>query len=333
MNELSSDQSKTAPPSQMQRMSEQQTGNGDQSIDDVPMFKRKRVIFPSAILIVIILAAGWLWYMQRFTFVSTDDAFIEANRATISAKMLGRIATLRVDEGDTVRQGDTLVLLDDADLRAQLQKAEASLRYMMRDVEIQSINRAKALDDFSRIDKQFQSHIVTQEQYSHAESARKLADAQSEMASARILTAQADLAIIKTQLSNMVITAPFSGVVAKRWVLAGDVVSPGQAIFSMFDNKHIWITANFEETKLRVIRPGARARISVDAFPGTEVEGRVESIGRSTASQFSLLPSNNASGNFTKITQRVPVKIAIHAAVGSVVFLPGLSVTVRIYIK
>jgi membrane fusion protein (multidrug efflux system) len=310
-----------------------QQPNGDQPIDDVPLFKRKRVIFPSVIIVVIILAAGWFWYMQRYSFIATDDAFIEADRATISARMLGRIDTLRVDEGDTVHKGDTLVLLDNADLRAQLQKAESSLRYLMRDVEIQSINRAKALDDFSRIDKQFQSHIVTQEQYSHAESARKLAEAQSDMASARIQTARADLAIVNAQLSNTVITAPFSGVVARRWTLAGDVVSPGQAIFSMFDNKHVWVTANLEETKLRAVRTGLRVRISLDAFPGAAVEGKVASIGRSTASQFSLIPSANASGNFTKITQRVPVKVFIDSAPGSVSFLPGLSATVRIMLR
>jgi membrane fusion protein (multidrug efflux system) len=333
MNATPSDQSKTVPPSRMQSRPEPQTDAGDQPIDDVPMFRRKRVIFPSAIVIVLVIAAAWFWYMQRYTYIATDDASIEANRATVSARILGRIAALRVDEGDTVHQGDTLVLLDDADLRAQLQKAEASLRYITRNVEIQSVNRAKAIDDYSRIEKQFQSHIVSQEQYSHAESARKLAEAQSDMASAQILTAQADLAIVKTQLSNTVITAPFSGIVAKRWALAGDVVSPGQAVFSMFDNKHVWVTANFEETKLRVIRSGSRARISVDAFPGVAVEGKVESIGRSTASQFSLIPANNASGNFTKITQRVPVKISIDSAPGSVALLPGLSANVRIVIK
>ena len=310
-----------------------QGSDGDQPIDEVPMFKRKRVIFPLFLMIVIITAGGWMWYMQRSASVATDDAYVEAYRSTISSKVPGRIVLLKGDEGDTVVKGDTLVRLDDADLRAQLQKAEASLRFLTRSVEISSVNKAKALDDYIRIEKQFKSQIVPQEQYNHAESARKLAEAQIDKDEAQISTAQADLAIVKTQLGNMVITAPFSGVIAKRWVLAQDVVQPGQAIFSMFDNKHIWITANYEETKLHAIAPGQRVRISIDAYPGREIEGKVESMGRSTASQFSLIPASNAAGNFTKITQRVPIKIAVEPTAPGISLLPGLSAYTRIYPK
>jgi membrane fusion protein, multidrug efflux system len=307
--------------------------SSDQNIDDVPLFKRKRVILPLSLLIVALVAAGWIWYMQRFTYISTDDAYVEADRATISSKIPGRIANLYVDEGDTVHKGDTLVIMDDADIRAQQLKAEASLHFTTRDVDIQTINKAKAADDFIRAEKQFQSHIVSVEQYSHAENARKMAEAQSDMAFAKILTAKADLAIIKTQIDNAVITAPFSGIVAKRWALASDVVSPGQAIFSMFDNKHIWITANFEETKLHSICKGLRTKIYLDAYPGIAIDGKVESIGRSTASQFALIPSSNASGNFTKIVQRIPIKISFNAYPAGILALPGLSSTVRIYIR
>jgi membrane fusion protein, multidrug efflux system len=305
--------------------------NGDQPIAEVPMFKRKRVIIPLFILIVGLSAAVFFWYIQRFSSVATDDAFVEAYRATISSRILGRIALLNGDEGDTVRAGDTLVRLDDADLRAQLAKAEASLRLITRSVEISSVNKAKAIDDYDRMEKQFKSQIVSQEQFSHAENARKLAEAQIDRDQAQVAAAQADLAIVKTQLSNTVIVAPFEGVIARRWVLSGDVVSPGQAIFSMFDNKHVWVTANYEETKLRAIRPGMRVQITIDAFPGQALSGRVESIGRSTASQFSLIPPGNASGNFTKVTQRVPVKIAVASCPAAVSLLPGLSAYVRIF--
>ena len=308
-------------------------GNGDQPIDEVPMFKRKRVIIPLFLALVAVVAGAWVWYMQRNASIATDDAYVEAFRSTISAKVPGRIVMLKGDEGDTVAKGDTLVRLDDSDLRAQLQKAEASLRFLTRGIEISSVNKAKALDDYARIDKQFRAQVVSQEQYNHAESARKLAEAQLDRDQAQIATAQADLAIVKTQLANMVIIAPFSGIIAKRWALAYDVVQPGQAIFSMFDNKHVWITANYEETKLRNIQPGLRVRISLDAYPGVEIAGKVESIGRSTASQFSLIPASNASGNFTKITQRVPVKISILTTPTTVSVLPGLSAFVRIYSK
>ena len=305
--------------------------NGDEPIDDVPMFKRKRVIIPLFLLVVGMTAAVIVWYFQRFSSVATDDAFVEAYRATISSRILGRITLLKYDEGDTVRAGDTLVKLDDADLRAQLAKAEASLRLITRSVEISSVNKAKAIDDYDRMEKQFKSQIVSQEQFNHAENARKLAEAQIDRDEAQVAAAQADLAIVKTQLSNTLIVAPFSGVIARRWVLSGDVVSPAQAIFSMFDNKHVWVTANYEETKLRSIRPGMRAHITIDAFPGQTLSGTVESIGMSTASQFSLIPPGNASGNFTKVTQRIPVKIGVASCPAAVSLLPGLSAYVRIF--
>jgi membrane fusion protein, multidrug efflux system len=245
--------------------------------------------------------------------------------------MLGRITQLTCNEGDSVRQGDTLVRLDDADLRAQLAKADASVRYIMRSAGISSVNIAKAMDDYARAEKQFKSQIISQEQFSHTENARQLAEAQGDMASSQIATAQADLSIVRTQLANTVITAPFAGVAVKRWVLAGDVVQPGQAIYSLYDVKHLWVTANYEETKLRVIRPGMRAEITVDAYPGVVLRGSVLSIGRSTASQFSLIPSGNASGNFTKTTQRVPIKLPVEPGPAGADLLPGLSAAVRIY--
>ena len=318
----------TVPPGGMQA-----PGNGgDQSIDDVPLFKRKRVLIPFAILLVAAVAAGWIWYVRQNTFVGTDDAYIDSNRATISSRMLGRITFLGADEGDSVKAGDTLVKLDDIDLRAQLMKAEASYRYLTRNVEISTVNKARALDDYERVEKQFKSQIIPQEQFSHADNARKLAEAQNDVATAQIATALADLAIVKAQLANTVIIAPFSGVIAKRWVLTGDVISPGQAIFSLFDKNHIWVTANYEETKLRNIHPGQNVQITLDAFPGIALQGKVLTLGRSTASQFSLIPAGNASGNFTKVTQRVPVKLSIEPAPG-VALLPGLSASVRVYIR
>ena len=302
---------------------------GDQPIDDVPMFRRKRVLIPFALLLVASVAATWVWYVRQNTFIGTDDASIDSNRATISSRLLGRIIALGADEGDSVKAGDILVKLDDIDLKAQLMKAEASYRFLTRNVEISTVNKARALDDYERVEKQFKSQIVPQEQFSHADNARKLAEAQSDVATAQIATALADLAIVRAQLANTVIVAPFSGVIARRWVLTGDVVSPGQAIFSLFDKNHVWVTANYEETKLRKIKPGLNVAITLDAFPGVSLQGKVLTIGRSTASQFSLIPAGNASGNFTKVTQRVPIKLSIEPAAG-VTLLPGLSASVRI---
>jgi membrane fusion protein (multidrug efflux system) len=308
-----------------------QTGEGDQSIDDVPMFKRKRVVVPIFLLIAVLAAGGWYWYVKKYSSAFTDDAFIDADRVSISSKLLGRIAYLKVDEGDTVKAGDTLVRLDDADLQAQLARAQDALRYTLRSLDVAAVNLDKAKDDFDRTNKQYIGEIVPREVYNHAAEALRLARAQNDMVQAQIATSQADLNIIRTQIDNSVITAPFSGVIAKRWVLQGDVVSPGQAMLSIYDFSHLWVTANYEETKLRDIHLGSTAGITVDAYPGIELTGKVITMGKSTASQFSLIPPGNASGNFTKVTQRVPIKIAIESTPPpSVSLVPGLSVSVRI---
>jgi membrane fusion protein, multidrug efflux system len=306
--------------------------NGDQAIEDVAMFKRKRVLIPLLLAVIVVAIGGWYWYTNNYSFVGTDDAYIDANRLSVSPKLMGRIVRLAFDEGDTVAKGDTLVKLEDTDLLAQLEKASAAVRYNTRNAEIQTVNLEKTRDDFARTEKQYKGEIATQEQFTHAQNALKLSEAQADMVQAQIATAQADLNIVKTQLNNTVITAPFSGVIAKRWVLQGEVVQPGQTIYSMYDIKNIWVIANYEETKLRAIKPGLPVDVQIDALPSSKLLGKVLWIGRSTTSQFALIPASNASGNFTKITQRVPVKIALETIPSALrgKLLPGLSATVHI---
>jgi membrane fusion protein (multidrug efflux system) len=309
-----------------------QPGTTDQKIEDLPAFKKRKIVIPLFLLLILIAGGGWYWYAKKHSTISTDDSFIDANRATISSRTLGRIIILKVEEDDSVHQGDTLVQLDDTDLKAQLGKAEAMINYLSRSAEIAAVNLQKATDDFNRIEKQFKNSIVSQEQYNHSENALKLADAQNQMAISQIATAKADLAILKTQLNNMVIVAPFDGIIAKKWTMPGDVVQPGQAIYSLYDLKNVWVTANYEETKIHMIHAGAKVEVSVDAYPGKTISGKVQSIGKTTAAQFSLIPPSNASGNFTKITQRVPVKISIDKISGTALsLLPGLSVFVTIF--
>ena len=311
--------------------SPQSGGTAGQTGDDKSFFKRKRVIIPFLLLFIVLSAGVRSWYVRHTSFINTNDAFIDADQVSISSRVPGRILKLSASEGDSVHSGDTLVQLDDSDLRAQLQKAEASLRYLSRSAEISGVNLDKANDDFTRAEKQFKNGIITQEQYSHVSSAKKMAEVQCNMAEAQIATARTDIRIIKTQLNNTVITAPFSGTIVKKWAMEGDVVQPGQAAYSLFDLKNVWVTANYEETKLGALRPGMHVQITVDAFPGKDVTGTVLSIGNATVSQFSLIPANNAAGNFTKITQRVPVKISINHNSGTgISLLPGLSASVSI---
>ncbi len=311
------------------------SSNGeDEAIDEVPLYRRMRIVIPVFIIIIAGVAVWWYWYVNLREYNSTDDAYIDANRVSVSTKMLGRITYLAADEGDSVRQGEVIVRLDDAELRAQETQAKAALVSAEQNVILAKVNLEKASDDLKRAETQFRNKVISQEEYDHAVKARELAQAQQTIAVAQVGSARAQLGVVETNLLNMTIASPIDGVISKRWVLVGDVVQPAQPIYTIYDLKNIWVTANFEETKLSTLMLNDDVEISVDTYSGRTFYGKVIQLGSNTASEFSLIPPNNASGNFTKVTQRVPVKISItnpdpkHTAL-----LPGMSVEVKVKIK
>jgi membrane fusion protein (multidrug efflux system) len=312
----------------------------EESIEEVPLFKKKRVIIP-LVLLIIAVAAVVYWYIGTLQYASTDDAYIDANRMSISSKILGRIVKLTVDEGDSVRTGQLLVKLDSVDILAQINQAKTSLELSKESINLSKVNVDKAQEDFDRAQRQFKDKIIPKEQFDHAQKALEAAKAEYNISQSKITNADAQLNVLKTQLENTSIFSPMNGVVAKRWVLTGDVVQPGQPVFTIYDQQNTWVTAQFEETKLGSIHLGSKVDISVDTYPDQQFEGEVYQIGTNTAAQFSLIPPSNASGNFTKVTQRVPVKITINPidvngkAVSGKPFnlLPGMSVEVKIKVK
>lgn len=296
---------------------------------------KKRLFFLALFLAVIAAVIYAYWYFNLRGFVSTDDAFIDGDRVSLGSKMLGRITNLTVDEGDLVNKGQLLVQLDDSDLQAQKTQAEANLDLARRSVALAKVNLQKAQDDYNRGTSQFKNNIIPQEKYDHIVKDLDMARAQYGIALARVKTADAQLGVVQTQLENTHIMAPFSGIVAKKWALVGDVVQPSQPILTINDNKDVWVTANFEETKLASIHPGDPVQIWVDAYGDSRFEGKVILIGAAAAAEFSLIPPNNASGNFTKVTQRVPVKISITHKTENYqgdppLLLPGMSVEVKV---
>ncbi len=292
------------------------------------------MVFPLLLLVVLGIAGAAYWYVRVRGVIATDDAYIDGDRVSVATKILGRIVELGTDEGDTVQEGQLLVRLDDADLRAQEVQAQSGLALARENVQLSAVEGQRARDDFERAATQLRGKVIPQEQYDHAKTALDMAEARQRIALAQVQTARAQLQVIETQLTNTRITAPLTGVVARRWVLPGDVVQPGQPIFALYDLADLWVTANFEETKIGRIHAGDRVAIAVDAYPGRALVGTVLWIGSAAASQFSLIPPDNASGNFTKVTQRVPVRIAIErpgpGTGDPVMLVPGLSVEVSI---
>jgi membrane fusion protein (multidrug efflux system) len=300
------------------------------------LLKQKRFWIPFFIILIAAIAA-WYWYLGQLGYVSTDDAFIDGNKLSLASKMLGRITNLYTDEGEDVTKGQLLVCLDSTDLIAQRDQALISLKLAKDNIQLAQVNLDKAQTDYERSKQQFEDKIIPKEQYDHMKSGFEAAKAQFNITKTKIGTAKAQLNVINTQLQNTKIFSPMNGVVAKRWMLEGDVVQPGQPIFAIYNLDSLWITADLQETNLASIKKGENVEIDVDSYPDHIFEGKVIRIGTNTASQFALIPPSNAAGNFTKITQRIPVTISIHSVQtknqnshDAIKLLPGMSVEVKI---
>jgi membrane fusion protein (multidrug efflux system) len=309
----------------------------EESAESVPLYRNYKLVIPAFLVILAVAVLTWRWYLGTLEYVSTDDAYVDGDRVSISSKILGRIDTLTVNEGDSVHAGQELVRLDDTDLRAQERQARSAVALANENITLAHVVLERAKTDYDRAAAQLKQSAITKEQFDHALSELQASQARSGIAIAQAAAARAQLGVIETQLAQTVIRSPMDGVVAKRWALPGDVVQPSQAIFSVYNFENLWVTANLEETNLTILRLNDPVEISVDAYPDVRFSGRVFQMGSSTASEFSLIPPNNASGNFTKVTQRVPVKISIRPVDANpsdpVRLLPGMSVEVRVRVK
>jgi membrane fusion protein (multidrug efflux system) len=327
---------------------------------------RLRVYIPLALVIIIVLAGALYWYRDYSRYVTTDDAHVDADNVSVSSKIIGRISAIYADEGNFVKQGSLLADIDSSDFIAQRNQsvalrdqaianyAQAEAKYSsdQKSIRVQEINLERAAEDLARAKSQSEGGVITKEQFDHTKKGYETASAQLDAANAQLLvsksmiasasaaveTANAQVKVLNTQLKNTRLYAPVDGILTKRWLLPGDVVQPSQAVFTMTISKKLWVVAFLEETKISSIRIGQSVRFHIDAFPGVRFSGKVFLVGSNTASVFSLIPANNASGNFTKVTQRIPVRISIDAEengkeLSSFNILSGMSVVVKIIKK
>ena len=321
------------------------------------------VFLPLILVIIAVLAGGFYWYRQYAKYIKTDDAYIDTDNISVSSKMFGRIVALYVDEGDTVEQGELLTRLDTIDILAQKEhavammeqaktnqlQAEAQYDYNRESIRVLEVNYEKAGKDLERATEQFRGGVIPEEQYEHTRKAFETAEAQIQAsrtqlkvtaaqihtAKAAVKSAETEIRVIDTQLENTKLYSPINGIVARRWLLPGDVVQPGQSVLTVTNHQKLWVLVYLEETKIADVHLDQASIFTVDAFTDVTFTGRVFSIGTNTASQFSLIPPNNASGNFTKVTQRIPIKISIDGTrnnkyLSSYDLLAGMSVIVRI---
>ena len=160
----------------------------------------------------------------------------------------------------------------------------------------------------------------------------KISSAQAGSASAAVQQARANLEAAELQLSYTTIVAPIDGLATKKTIQVGQIVQPGQTLLTIVPLKHVWVTANFKETQLANVQPGQRAEVSVDMY-GRSFEGRVDSIAGASGAALSLLPPENATGNYVKVVQRIPVKILLQDPPAGFVFRPGMNVDATIFTK
>jgi len=276
-------------------------------------------------------AAGAYFLFSARGSQSTDDASIRGNQIVLSAQVLGQITALNAEEQDHVANGQLLVKLDDLALKAQESQAVANKELAAQNVDLSQVRLDQAQSDFQRATAQLKAKIIPQEQYDHSAIAFSSAQTQCKIALAQEKMAEAQLATVEANLAHTVLRSPIDGVVAKKWTMPGNIVQPAQPIYTLYDLKSLWVEANFKETQIRHIEPGDKVDIEVDAFPGHRFTGKVLSVGTATASEFALIPPDNATGNFTKVTQRVPVKILLSSSgPADPVLVPGLSAEVRV---
>ena len=324
---------------------------------------RLRVYIPLTIVIIIVLAGAWYWYRDYSMYITSDDAHVDADNVSVGAKIMGRVASVYANEGDLVKQGTLLADLDSTDLVAQrnqtlalkfqaqanLSQSEVKYSSDQKSIKVLEISLERANDDMTRAKNQSEGGVITPEQFDHIKKAAETASAQLEAARAMLLvsksmistasasveTADAQVKVLNTQLKNTSLFAPADGVVAKRWLLPGDVVQPSQSVFTITMSKNLWVVAYLEETKISEIHQGQSVKFTIDAFSNVKFRGKVFLVGSNTASVFSLIPANNAAGNFTKVTQRIPIRISIDSAdnnkeISSFNILSGMSVVVKI---
>jgi membrane fusion protein (multidrug efflux system) len=340
---------------------------------------RRIPLILGALLLIALATWGVRRYLYGRTHVSSDNAQVDGHITAIAPRIAGFIDRVLVEENQHVRAGDTLVVLDQRDLRARLDQAEAELRTAQAAVgsrrgagqaeaQLQATrseaasaeasvaaaeaNYRQAAADYDRYRGLAASKIISAQQLDATEAARDAAQANlmaarkqaaaagSQVsasgaalrgADARLAAAEAAVETARLQLSYTTILAPANGVLAKRSAEPGAQVQVGQNLMSIVPEKEVWVTANLKETQLAKVEVGDPVEFSVDAYPGREFHGRVESLSPATGARFALLPPDNATGNFTKVVQRVPVRVATDGNADPAHPLrPGMSVDVTI---
>ncbi|MCM0083453.1 HlyD family secretion protein [Geomonas sp. Red32] len=308
------------------------------------MSKKKR---GGIILLVLLICAaffGGRQWVRGKTHIETDDAFIESHIHSVASRVPALVKRVAVADNQFVHKGDLLVELDDADYRARMKTAAASLEIARNETsgDQAQVESAKAsvglavarLDqaklDLKRGEKLYAKEVIPKEQLEKLQTAKTVAEMQLREAQegerrakallgaagpgsreARVAQKQGELETAALNTSYTRIVAPTDGYVTRKSVEQGNYIQPGQALMALVTLEDAWITANYKESQLTDVHPDQPVEFTVDTYPGHVFKGTVDSIMAGTGAAFSMLPPENATGNYVKVVQRIPVKIAI----------------------
>ncbi|HZZ29555.1 MAG TPA: HlyD family secretion protein [Pirellulales bacterium] len=339
-----------------------------------PIYQRPFLMFGliGGVVVVVIVGAAWWLYARQFE--STDDAFIDGHTVQVAPKISGYVAKLLIDDNQLVNAGDTLLEIDSRDYDIALANAQAAAASALGaeaqgkarvdaaiaeaaadDAQVLAAQATaeNAQQDYERNNRLTPRSVSQQTLDSSAATAKSSvaqtaaakarADSAAEqirLAKAQLASAQADVkqALVKVgqaklNLSYTKIVSPIQGRVTHRTVELGDYIEPGQPLFALVD-PNLWVTANFKETQLTQMRSGQSVEITFDAYPGRKLQAHIDSFQRGTGARFSALPPENATGNYVKVVQRVPVKIAFDQPIpDDMVLGPGMSVIPTVSIR
>jgi membrane fusion protein (multidrug efflux system) len=241
---------------------------------------KTRTALLSSMLICAGLYGYWFWFSTLI--IATDDAYIETDFRPVNSRMMGFVKDVFVEENTSVKKGQKLLKLDDVDSLIELNFKRAKLK--------------KAQSDFSRAERLREERAISASDF--------------EMAQAAMTGVTAEVEGGELKLKFTEVTAPYDGIIAKQSAQPGQFVQPGQSLFVIVPNDHSWIKANFKESEVRLIHPGQKVEFTADAYPDENWVGKVESVYPSSVASTSLIPPENATGNFTHYVPRFAVRIS-----------------------
>ncbi|MEZ6022648.1 MAG: HlyD family secretion protein [Hyphomonadaceae bacterium] len=295
-------------------------------------FGRRRLALIGAGLALVLLAIwGGHWLTVGRYMVSTDNAYVRADTSLISARIEGYVRAVPAAENQSVHAGDVMVEIDPTDYQARVAAARAALAQAEGARASEQASRALAASDVQRYRPLADAGLLSPARMQQLELQSRQAGGGLASANASVEAARAQLEVAELDLERTVVRAPIDGVVGDRQVQVGQLVRSGTPLMSVVPLNAVYVVANFKETQIAQFQPGQAVTVRPDIAHNLHLRGTVDSLAPASGSEFSIIPTDTATGNFTKIVQRVPVRIRLEPGQAGLELLrPGLSATVTV---